>query len=486
MFWNRLRPSLAARLTLWYAVSAFLLTAVATGVMYGVLANNIERQEDRFLGNTVQLLRAAMRDRPDNLDAMRDRFQRRWRDRRQAPRQFVRILDDRGHVLAATPEADAVFERQTLPETPPDAEPGPGVNIEARGTAYRAVAAWASVGPRGGDRRLIQIAHDRAIGNRVLSAYRARLYLILGLAFCCACGVGYAIAKSGLRPIAAMTDAARRVRSSTLDERVPTDRLPAELLSLANTFNQMLQRLEDAFERLSSLSGDLAHELRTPLNNVRGEVEVALGKTRTASQYNETLESVLEECVRLTETIDALLFLARADAAEKVVTRTVVDVGHELDGVREVYEPAAAEAGVRLEIGPIEGAVAAALDRTLFQRAIANLVTNAIRHTPPGGRVMLRTHVVHGNLEVSVADTGTGIPSAHVERVTDRFYRVDPSRSSSSGGLGLGLAIVHSIVRVHGGEMAIESEPGLGTTVTLVFPDTVAPARSVAEAHAAG
>jgi two-component system heavy metal sensor histidine kinase CusS len=306
--------------------------------------------------------------------------------------------------------------------------------------------------------------------------------VILGLAVVFAGGVGYAIARRGLKPLRALTDAARDIGSSTLDARMPTAHMPAELLSLADTINRMLQRLEDAFGRLSSLSADLAHELRTPINNVRGELEVALGKRRTADQYQESLESVLEECVRLSETIDGLLFLARADYAGADLVRTSVDLHRELKAVREVFEPPAADAGIGLDVWVDPDAADSNLDRTLFQRAVSNLITNAIRHTPANGRVQISVRSTDEALEVAVADTGTGIPAAHVARVTDRFYRVDPSRSARSGGLGLGLAIVHSIMKLHGGLMRIVSQPDQGTTVTLVFPHaaTHAIARNVA------
>jgi two-component system, OmpR family, heavy metal sensor histidine kinase CusS len=468
--------SLAARLTLWYAVSLFLMTAVASIALYAVLGQNLDGVEDQRLGNTVQFVRSTLSQRQYDVKLLQQRFERRRLAGRRPPRQFIRILDAQRHVLVATPGAEKIFDGHPLNEATVDAEVGPGVEFAARGTTFRAVAAWTSIGPSSDDRRLIEVAIDQAVENRVASGYRTGLYVILALSFCCACVVGYAIAKSGMRPVTAMTDAARRIKSSTLGERMPTDRLPTELLSLASTFNQMLERLQDAFTRLSTLSGDLAHELRTPINNMRGEIEVALGSSRTATQYRDALESVLEECVRVAETMNSLLFLARADVAEEVVSRTCIDVGHELESVCEFYEPIALEAGIRLEVNAGGYPVVAALDRTLFQRAVANLVSNAIRHTPAGGRVVIRLHTHGGDLEVSVTDTGAGIPSAHISRVTDRFYRVDQSRSASSGGLGLGLAIVHSIVKVHGGWMDIESEVGQGTTVRLVFPDAGAAA----------
>jgi two-component system heavy metal sensor histidine kinase CusS len=183
----------------------------------------------------------------------------------------------------------------------------------------------------------------------------------------------------------------------------------------------------------------------------------------------------------LSETIDALLFLARADYASAQLIRTPVDLRRELQGVCEVFDAPADDAGIALDIWVDPAVAAANLDRMLFQRAVSNLMTNAIRHTPANGRVEVRVNATPEALEVTVADTGAGIPAADLARVTDQFYRVDPSRSATSGGLGLGLAIVQSIMKLHGGLMRIVSEPDRGTTVTLVFPHVV-----VAESSHAG
>ena len=453
--------SLAARLMLWYAVSAFLLTAVASGAMYLELEQHLARKDDETLALTCQMWRGLVREPPDETTDLH---------RQLESHLLVRVLDLHGHVLAATPGSDAVFQTATLIAAAADADPGPGVNVAARGTSFRALAAWAQTGTDPDNRRLVQIAVDRTSELETLADYRSRLYITLLLALVVAGAVGYATARRAMRPLTEITETARRIGSRTLNERMRIAHMPAELLSLADTFNQMLQRLEDAFARLSSLSADLAHELRTPINNVRGELEVALGKPRTTDEYRDSLESALEECVRLSDTIDALMFLARADFTDAQIIPTYLDVRSELQAIREFYDPSASEAGIALDIRIDADVESVNIDRTLFQRAVGNLMTNAIAHTPAAGHVQVIARSAEGAFEVSVADTGSGIPDAYVARVTERFYRVAPSRSAAPGGLGLGLAIVHSIMKLHGGFMRIVSQSGRGTTVTLVFP----------------
>jgi two-component system heavy metal sensor histidine kinase CusS len=210
------------------------------------------------------------------------------------------------------------------------------------------------------------------------------------------------------------------------------------------------------------------------VNNIRGEAEVALARARTVDEYREVVESCLEEAVRLSDLISDLLFLARADSPLTHLRRERVDVAELLVGVRDYYDASAEDGGISLttDVGPEP--VVAELDRTLVQRAVGNLVSNAVAHTPSGGSIVLATTLGTGaeasTVRIEVSDTGEGIPPESLPKVFDRFYRVDSSRSQASGGTGLGLAIVQSIMLLHGGNVDIASRVGQGTRVTLRLP----------------
>jgi two-component system heavy metal sensor histidine kinase CusS len=227
----------------------------------------------------------------------------------------------------------------------------------------------------------------------------------------------------------------------------------------------MLDRLEDSFTRLSQFSADLAHELRTPLANIRGEAEVALARPRSPQEYQAVIESSVAECARLSGIIDNLLFLARAEAAESKVQRSVFAGRAAIERIAAYNEAIAAER--RLDM-VCEGEGEVDADPVLFGRAISNLVDNAVRFTPEGGRITISLATNAEGAEIVVTDTGCGIAAEHIPRVFDRFYRVDPSRSSE--GTGLGLALVKSIADLHGGSLAVVSQIGRGTSVTLKFP----------------
>jgi two-component system heavy metal sensor histidine kinase CusS len=263
-----------------------------------------------------------------------------------------------------------------------------------------------------------------------------------------------------------MTRALQRVGPKQLHERVPTVGWPRELQPLALAFDDMLARLEDSFVRLSQFSADIAHELRTPIANIRGEAEVALSRARPAEEYREVLESTIAECQHLGHIVDNLLFLARTEAAEGHLQRASFDGRAVIEKIAAFYEPIAEEQKLTIRC---RGEATFVADEMLFSRAVNNLVENAAHHTPSGGTIEISIANRGANAEVSVKDNGAGIPPQHLPRVFDRFYRADSARSSE--GVGLGLALVKSIMDLHGGSTTIESQVDRGTAVTLSFPN---------------
>lgn len=458
------RGSLAARLTLWYALSAFVLILAATGYLYWSLARNLEREDDGTILDQIQMLRVLLRDHPEDSAGIRQEVEVES-GARQHSRMFIRILDPEGRAVAETPGMAGRLPPGVFPE-PQEGRQGVAVRVDQE--AFRVMSARVPFGGPGRT-RVVQVAFDRGEEEKLLHQFRSRLAPMLAVSLALCGLVGYQIARRGLRPIGRISETARRIRSTTLDERLPAGAFPAELGALAQTFNEMLDRLQEAFNRISRFSADIAHELRTPLNNLRGEVEVALGKARSPEEYRETLTSFLEEAGRLSQLIESLLFLARAEHPATQIHREPLDLSRELERVRDFYEAAAGESGVALKLAVV-GPVQADLDRTLLQRAACNLVENSLAHTGRGGTITLGASGQNGTVTVEVADTGCGIAAEHLPRVFDRLYRVDRSRTAATGGAGLGLAIVKSIAELHGGSAAIASDVGKGTRVTLVLP----------------
>src|SRR5437773_11561178 len=226
----------------------------------------------------------------------------------------------------------------------------------------------------------------------------------------------------------------------------------------------MLKRLDDSFTRLWQFSADLAHELRTPIANMLGEAQVALTRDRAAAEYRETIESSVAECERLSRIVNNLLFVARVDAAREPIARKQFDARAAVEKIAAFYQTLAEDRHVTIRCSG-DGQICA--DPDLFERAVGNLLDNALRFTAEHGSIHIALSKHNADFEVAVSDNGGGIAAEHLPRVFDRFYRAESSRGSD--GTGLGLALVKSIVDLHGGSATIESEIGQGTTVKLTF-----------------
>ena len=275
------------------------------------------------------------------------------------------------------------------------------------------------------------------------------------------------IARTGLAPLRRFNRLAASVGTQSLSQRVSLSGLPKELAELAHDFNNMLQRIDEGYRRLQEFSGDLAHEMRTPVATLMGRTQVALSHPRTLADLREVLEGNVEELERLSRLISDMLFIARADHNEAPLQREPVELAQEARRVADYLSLIAEERGVAVEV---TGSAAVIADRLLVERAITNLLSNAVSHADPDTavRVVIASDA-HG-ATLSVTNRGAGIGAEHLDRIFDRFYRIDPGRSRLDGGTGLGLAIVRSVMSAHGGSVVAHSQPGAETTFTLSFP----------------
>lgn len=458
--------TLAFRLTAWYVVAALALVICASASLYFLLVTELQRSADLFLADKVNVLRTMLRERPNDWDALREEVELESAAR-QYQRFFIRLLDARNSLLLMTPGME---EQLDVAQLTARTQTGRAESIDGKnGRSFFVTRAPMPVG-NSAETDTALIAIDVSQEEALLTRYRQRFWLILLGTLAVFPLIGYQIARRGTRPVREMAATARHIGSLNLHERIQPDGYPSELASLAATFNQMLDRFEESFERISRFSADIAHDLRTPVNNIRGEAEVALARARTVDEYRDVLGSCLEEAVRLSDLIGDLLFLARAESPLAHLHRENINVGELLSGIREYYEASAADRGVSLSTVLPEEPLIAQLDRTLLQRAVGNLVSNALAHTPPGKSVVLGASAEPALVRIEVSDAGDGIPAEALPRVFDRFFRVDESRSQASGGTGLGLAIVQSIMLLHGGHVEIASKFGEGTQVTLRVP----------------
>ena len=277
-----------------------------------------------------------------------------------------------------------------------------------------------------------------------------------------------------LRPVQRITQETALVAPGTIDRRIAVEGLPSELAVLAAAHNTMLDRLEEAYHGLATYADNAAHELRGPVGRVMAQAERLLDRPDLPPGVQDAAEALHETADSLRDVLNVVLFLARADQGVMTAARESVDVTKALTDLRDLYEPACDDIEVALRIDVPDGAVWP-LDPRLFQQAVSNLLENAIRHSSSGGRILIKADLAPEMLQISVEDTGSGIPAEHLPFVFDRFYRADPVRNPGTG-TGLGLAIVRSILRLHDGAVEIASTSGKGTIVTMRFGRPATPA----------
>jgi heavy metal sensor kinase len=286
-----------------------------------------------------------------------------------------------------------------------------------------------------------------------------------------AAGSGWFMSGRALKPIRDIANAAQRIDVSQLNQRLPLPGSGDEIDQLAGTFNETFARLEKAVGEMRQFTGSIAHELRTPLAVMRGEAEVALLCSRTEEDYRRVLTSQLEEFQKLTRIINQLLTLARAEAGQLPLQRVPVSLNPLLSDMVDVFTPIAAEEKISLTLES-PGEITVQGDKEWLERALLNLLDNAIKYTPAGGAVTVRASNGESEAVIEVQDTGAGIPEDALPHVFELFYRADPSRGKTIDGIGLGLSLVKWIIDQHGGTIHAASRVNEGTCFTIRLPHT--------------
>jgi heavy metal sensor kinase len=463
MSWPAPRLAVRARLTLWYTGILLAIVLLIGALGYSLLRRSLIRDLDASLGVVAQVLR----DSRYAEDELNSQFEATLRDLLgpEFHGQLFQLRDPQGRPRAPSGQ----LRGRQLP-----------LSSYARAEASRGRATYETVELTHGESvrmftmpvieagrpvRLIQVGIGLDRVDRALDHYLEMLAVAIPLAIGLAAAGGTLLARSALRPVDEMSRSARRITGEDLRQRIPACGTGDELDHLAGTLNTMLARLEEDFARVQRFTADAAHELRTPLTALKGGLEVALRAERSADEYRRILRSSLEEAERLIRLAEDLLLLSRFSpsgpppsgrvALEPLVT-DVLDVGTKL----------AESKGVAIQLEATTPATVLG-DALALRRALRNLVENAVKYTPSGGKVGLALFRTDGHAEIAVRDTGLGIDPTDAERAFQPFVRLDVARSQDTGGAGLGLAIARSIVVAHGGTLEFESAPGAGSVFKI-------------------
>jgi len=319
------------------------------------------------------------------------------------------------------------------------------------------------------DGRTVEItaAHFMTGEARMLQTFRWEITGAVLFAYLLIAALGYVVIRRGLRPLRHMALEATKIHPASLSTRLSSDNAPQELQQLIYSFNDMLERLAEGYQRLTQFSADLAHEIRTPVGALMGHCQVALYQPRSTEEYETLLANNMEELERISRMVENILFLARATDARSVLTITSIDVSAEMTRIQEYFEGLAEEREMTLHSAG-EGILYA--DAILFQRALSNLVANAVRYAHEGTPIVVRAEAHASGMDIHVISQGDPIPPEKLGKLFDRFYRADASRSEGGSSSGLGLSIVQAIMALHQGSVRVVSSAEGETRFTLTFP----------------
>jgi two-component system, OmpR family, heavy metal sensor histidine kinase CusS len=444
--------SLTARLSLTFAASAVCVLLVA-GLLFERAADNQFLQHDREeLSGKVELLSEELARVEDS--ATLARLPARLREAVLGhPGIAISVRAADGRVLFQTGPQDVLAHLLQGLEVG-QADP---VVWRSAEHAYRVAGARLPLRAPGIAFADVGVALDISDDQEFRAAFQEFLWFGMFLSALAMAWLGWVAVRSGLSPLRELSTTMGNVSAEQLNQPMDAANVPRELRELVWTYNLMLARLEESFRRLTEFSSDIAHDLRTPINNLMIQTEVTLRQDIAPCEYRTILQSNLEEFARMSRMIGDMLFLAKADNHLVFPTREPIDLRAEVERLREFYEALASDAGVRLTQ---TGTATLMADRVMLQRALSNLLSNAIRFTPAGMAVEVAMREDDDGAQIDVTNPGPEIPPEHLPHVFERLYRADPSRRDSSDHVGLGLAITRSVVAMHGGTIAVQSAKG--------------------------
>ena len=461
-----IRHTLAFRLTLWYAGIFMISACVAFLFFYLLITSVLRDRTDRDLLSEVRSFSSILE--LQGVDAVK----------RQAileaqaageKKIFFRFLYPNGTVFSSSNisywqnikigkgsinrllrEGEPVFDTISTPDH-----------------KQKVRVLYAMIDPR----IILQVGQSMENHTRLIEVFRKIFVTTMGLLFVFAAVVGWFMARRALTGVETVTQTARRISEGSLQERVPVNKREDEIDQLAITVNQMLDRIQTLVTGIKEMSDNIAHDLKSPITRIRGMSEVTLTTGASLNDYENTAASTIEECDRLLDMINTMLFISKTEAGVGQLDRKEMDIGAVVRDACDLFQSATEEKKLKI-VCHADSSSKIYGDMRLIQRMIANLLDNAIKYTPPDGEVDISVQADSDQqVEVIVKDTGIGISKEDLPHVFERFYRCDPSRSQS--GTGLGLSFARTVARAHNGDITVKSTPGKGSKFTVTLPGII-------------
>ncbi len=459
----RLPKTLAFRLTLWYAGIFTLCSGVAFLLFYALITSVLQERTDQELLTQVQRFSTLLAG--DGIGAVTNGAVIEAQAAGEK-KVFFRLLNLTGEAFSSSNmsywkdiNVDAAAIEKLLKGSGPILET---IEIPNRSDEVRIL--YAMLSPT----VIVQVGQAMESHARLLDAFKRIFIITMGLLIVLAAGVGWFMARRAVSGIEAVTHTAQKISGGSLQERVPVKPRGDEIDQLATTFNQMVDRIQILLNEIKEMSDNIAHDLRSPVTRIRGTAEVTLTTDKSLEDYENMAASTIEECDRLLDMINTMLLISKTEAGVEKPADDKLDISALIRKACELFEPIAEDKKVSLSYYGTEKTTVRG-DARMLQRMISNILDNALKYTEPGGKIEVslvganNPHVI-----ISIKDTGVGISGADVNRIFERFYRCDQSRSQP--GTGLGLSLARAIARAHGGDVTVASIPNQGSTFTITLP----------------
>lgn len=460
--------SIRVRLTLWYGSALALILVIFSTVLYTVTARGLRDQVDQSLEETASAAVRSLEERGFLPLIDEDQLMSQFPELARIDK-FFQIFSSSGTITIRSPNikqhevplsrtalemaftGQSMFESAKYPNEPP-------LRLISVPIVYRGTLLY-----------IVQVGTSMDSVEQTLRRLLLVLLITMPVALMVSLAGGWFLAGRALRPVDAITVAAQRIAGGDLTQRLTVPPSSDEIGRLAATFNDMIARLDTSFRQIRQFSSDASHELRTPLTVMKGEAELALRRPRPTEDYQAVLVSNLEEIDRMSRIVDELLFLSRADMGEIKMEHEPIQLELLVEDIQRQASLLGQEHDIQVMLGTATPATVLG-DEWRLRELLLNLVDNAVKYSRPGGTVEIRLQTDGPRVNVSVIDEGIGIPLDAHKQIFDRFYRTDDARAHTKKGTGLGLSICAWIAEAHHGNIEVHSEPGKGSTFTLVLP----------------
>ena len=449
---NTILRSMAARLTLVFGLIALVVLSGAGVLIYRALVEELRRSGFEELQGKLKAVQHFVDEAKSEskLSALSHHL------------DDILIGHDHMRVWLLSDKGETIYGSRPMPQVQHTDARSMLSLVLAGDVPYVGIKGIVNTDPRVPFREAL-VAIDQRPQEKLLTSYRRTLTLICALGVFLAMGMGAMATRRGLLPVKRLSKSADQIAPDSLGTRLPVHGVDMELVDMTRAFNSALDRVESAYRHQEAFNANVAHELRTPLNTLINGAQITLSSQRTNDALRDTLASNLEELERLKSIVNDMLFLAKADQGEKALALELVELADEVKKSLEFFEPVFLDAEVEFSFS---GDALCRCNPSLVRRALVNLLSNAVKHTPSGKGVHVQIESLPGLVKLSVSNSGA-VLSDHVKaHMFDRFFRADQARAQPGESTGLGLAIVRAIARMHGGDVAAQSE---GDVVTVAF-----------------